>query len=84
MPTFAQRGVEQVKRAAVEVGGTDNVVSCAGDVQDGQRNRCLARTPPPNATDAPLQPRQFSVSNTSLRRIHDAGVDVARVSFRSE
>ena len=70
-----QRVVEQVVGAAVEPRARDDVVTRAGQVEDRERLGGLAG-PQEQRGDAAFE-RRDALFDDVLRRVHDAGVDVA-------
>ena len=77
-----QRVVEQVVRAAVQARRGDDVVARLGHVQDGQRLGGLPGGEQQRA-DAALE-RGDALLDHVLRRVHDAGVDVAGLGEAEE
>ena len=73
-----QRVLEQVPGAAVEVGGTDDVVAGARQVLHREGARRLARRQ--RQRRHPAFHRRDALLQHVVRRVHDAGVDVAQLA----
>jgi hypothetical protein len=71
-----QRVGEEVPGAAVKVGRADDVVAGLGDVLDRHRRGGLARADT-QCRDAPFEGGD-ALFEHRVRRVHDAGVDVAK------
>ncbi len=89
-PVLRKRVVEQVVGAAVEGGSGDDVIAGLGDVHDGERLRRLTRRHDQctrhaggGRRQAAFEGRHPSLEHT-LGRVHDAGVDVARLGQREQ
>ena len=76
-----QRMVEQIVCSAVQAGGRYDFVARTGDVQNGERLRCLSRRRGESA-DAPFK-RGNALFQHVGGRVHQPGVDVAGL-FKAE
>ena len=78
MPSLRQGVREQVVGAAVEAGAGDDLVAGAGEVEDGQEVSAAWPDAVASAADAAFE-RGDALLEDVVRRVHDAGVDVAEL-----